>query len=121
MESRITGTWQDDPAHFRRPTRRNFLYVGMAGALGLSLDQMLRLQAARASFDGKAKEPKAQSLIHIFLPGGMAHQDSFDPKPYSPVEYRGELGSIRTKVDGVFLNEYLKQTRLPTSWCSAAR
>jgi hypothetical protein len=110
MEPRITGTWQDDPAHFRRPTRRGFLHVGLAGALGLSLDQMFRLQAAQAGFDGTAKGPKAQSLIHIFLPGGMAHQDSFDPKPYSPVEYRGELGSIRTNVDGVFLNEHLKQT-----------
>ncbi len=110
MEPRITGTWQDDPAHFRRPTRRGFLHVGLAGALGLSLDQMFRLQAAQAGFDGTTKAPKAQSLIHIFLPGGMAHQDSFDPKPYSPVEYRGELGSIRTNVDGVFLNEHLKQT-----------
>ena len=26
------------------------------------------------------------------------------------MEYRGEMGSIRTKVEGVFLNEYLKQT-----------
>jgi hypothetical protein len=110
MEPRITGTWQDDPAHFRRPTRRGFMHVGLAGALGLSLDQMFRLQAAQAGSDAKAKAPKAQSLIHIFLPGGMAHQDSFDPKPYSPVEYRGELGSIRTNVEGVFLNEHLKQT-----------
>jgi hypothetical protein len=115
MEPRITGTWQDDPAHFRRPTRRGFLHVGLAGGLGLTLDQMFRLQAAQAGVDGTAKAPKAQSLIHIFLPGGMAHQDSFDPKPYSPVEYRGELGSIRTNVDGVFLNEYLKQTAQVTN------
>jgi hypothetical protein len=40
----------------------------------------------------------------------MAHQDSFDPKPYAPIEYRGEMGVVQTKVDGVFLNEYLKQT-----------
>ena len=36
-------------------------------------------------------EAKAQSVIHIFLPGGMAHQESFDPKPYAPIEYRGEM------------------------------
>jgi hypothetical protein len=39
----------------------------------------------------------------------MAHQDSFDPKPYAPVEYRGEIGTVQTKLDGVFFSEYLKQ------------
>ncbi len=105
MASKTIGTWHDDPAHFRRPTRRSFLYVGLVGGLGLTLDDYFRLQA-RA--DGK--EPRAKSLIHIFMPGGMAHQDSFDPKPYSPIEYRGELGTVPTKVDGMMLNECLKQT-----------
>lgn len=109
MQPRIIGTWNDDPAHFRRASRRDFIYVGLAGALGLSLDQFLRLQSAQGAAPA-AKGPPAQSLIHIFMPGGMAHQDSFDPKPFSPVEYRGEMGSIRTNVEGVFLNEYLKQT-----------
>ena len=40
----------------------------------------------------------------------MAHQDSFDPKPYAPIEYRGEIGTTKTKVEGVFFSEYLKQT-----------
>ena len=57
-----------------------------------------------------SKEGKAKSIIHIFLPGGMAHQDSFDPKPLAPVEYRGEVGSIKTKVEGTFLSEYLPKT-----------
>jgi hypothetical protein len=109
MEAKITGTWHDDPAHFRKPSRRSFLYVGMIGGLGLTLDDFFRLEA-RADTKAGAKEPPAKSLIHIFLPGGMAHQDSFDPKPYAPIEYRGELGTIPTKVDGVFLNECLKQT-----------
>ena len=41
MQPRTIGTWQDDPAHFRRPSRRNFLFVGLAGALGLTLDRVL--------------------------------------------------------------------------------
>ncbi len=105
---KVTGTWQDDPAHFARPSRRAFLYVGLAGGLGLSLGDLFRLQA-QAGTAGK-KGPPAQSLIHIFLPGGMAHQESFDPKPYAPIEYRGEMGSVRTKLDGVFFNELLKDT-----------
>jgi uncharacterized protein (DUF1501 family) len=90
-------------------TRRNFLQVGALGGLGLTLDQLLRHQAARAA-DGTVKDAPAQSVIHIFLPGGMAHQDSFDPKPLAPIEYRGELGTVATKLPGVFVNEHLKQT-----------
>lgn len=113
MSNAIRGTWNDDPAHFMpRANRRNFLHVGAVGALGLTLDGLMR-QEARAvdSVGGRpSKEGKAKSLIHIFLPGGMAHQDTFDPKPLAPIEYRGEVGFINTKVDGVQLGEYFKQT-----------
>jgi hypothetical protein len=109
MAKTVTGTWNDDPAHFRRPTRRNFLHVGLAGALGLTLDQFFRLEALADAKPGGKPAP-AQSLIHIFLPGGIAHQDTFDPKPLAPIEYRGELGTTRTKLDGVFFNELLKNT-----------
>lgn len=87
-------------------TRRGFLSVGLAGGIGLSLADFFRLQAAEPT----AKEGKAKSLIHIYLPGGMAHQESFDPKPNAPIEYRGEMTSIKTKITGVFFNECLKQT-----------
>ncbi len=93
------------PANFPRPTRRSFLHVGFLGGLGLTLGDYLRLQAAQPTREGKAK-----SVIHIFLPGGIAHQESFDPKPFAPIEYRGEMGTIPTKLEGVVLNETLKQT-----------
>lgn len=107
--SLIKGTWHDDPAHFRRPTRRGFLQVGVVGGLGLSLGDFFRLEA-RAAAAGQQKEGKAKSIIHIFLPGGMAHQESFDPKPLAPIEYRGEMAQIKTKLEGVYFNECLKQT-----------
>ena len=44
------------------------------------------------------------------MPGGMAHQESWDPKPFAPVEYRGPFGSIETNVPGVRINEHLKHT-----------
>ncbi len=98
-----------------RPDRRSFLHVGVVGGLGLTLDQFFRLQAAQAADapaapGANAPGSPAQSIIHIFLPGGMAHQDSWDPKPLSPIEYRGELGTIPTKLDGVLFNELLKNT-----------
>jgi hypothetical protein len=110
MQSQIIGTWQDHPAHFSRPTRRSFLHVGFLGGLGLTLENFFRLEARADAAPKGAKEPAAKSVIHIFLPGGMAHQDSFDPKPYAPLEYRGEMGTVQTKVQGLLLNEYLKET-----------
>ena len=113
MSSVPTGTWNSDPAHFAKAaSRRNFLHVGAVGFLGLSLDGLLRREArAVDSIGGRpSKEGKAKSLIHIFLPGGMAHQDTFDPKPLASVDYRGEVGWINTKVEGVQLGEYFKQT-----------
>jgi hypothetical protein len=107
----IRGTWHDDPAHFRKPSRRAALQVGVVGGLGLTLDTLFRTQAARADQKHyESKEGKAKSVIHIFLPGGMAHQESFDPKPFAPIEYRGEMQSIPTNVDGVRFNEMLKHT-----------
>jgi hypothetical protein len=91
--------------------RRSFLQVGVVGGLGLTLDQFFRLRASAAEAAPAGDKPApAKSIIHIYLPGGMAHQDSWDPKPLAPIEYRGEMGVIKTKLDGVFLNESLKNT-----------
>ncbi|MEX0792129.1 MAG: DUF1501 domain-containing protein [Pirellulaceae bacterium] len=84
-------------------SRRGFLTVGALGGLGLSLTDLLRVESAKAEiqqYDHIAA--KAKSVIHIFLPGGLAHQESFDPKPYSPIEYRGEMKSIKTNTGEVF-------------------
>ncbi|MFO0807063.1 MAG: DUF1501 domain-containing protein [Gemmataceae bacterium] len=97
------------PDHTMRPTRRSMLQIGAVGALGLTLDGVLRGKANAADAK-KGKEPPAQSLIHIYLPGGIAHQEFFDPKPNAPLEYRGDMQVIPTKLEGVFFNECLKQT-----------
>ncbi|MGD0042887.1 MAG: DUF1501 domain-containing protein [Isosphaeraceae bacterium] len=71
---------------------------------------MLRIQA-RADLKNYAPiVAKADSVIHIYLPGGIAHQETFDPKPYAPIEYRGEMGSIPTKIDGERFSETLPQS-----------
>ena len=63
----------NSPDHIWRPNRREFLFVGLVGSLGLTLGNVLKLQAQ--SVGAKAK---AQSVINIFLPGGIAAQESFD-------------------------------------------
>jgi hypothetical protein len=108
MTRAIRGTWFDDPAHFR-PSRRVALQVGVLGGLGLTLDGYFRLRAAEGGASPK-KDAPAQSVIHIFMPGGMAHQESWDPKPLAPLEYRGDMGTVKTKLDGVYFNECLKKT-----------
>jgi hypothetical protein len=96
---------------FRRLTRRGFLHVGVIGGLGFTLDQFFRTRAAQAEAKFfESKEGPAKSVIHIFLPGGLAHQDSFDPKPYAPIEYRGTLRAIQTKLEGVQFTELFPKT-----------
>lgn len=92
-------------------SRRNLLTVGAIGGLGLTLTDFFKIKQAQA--DQKfyeSKEGTAKSVIYIFLPGGMAQQESFDPKPYAPLEYRGPLKTVDTALTGVKFSELFKQT-----------
>ena len=91
--------------------RRGFLSVGAVGALGISLADVLRMEHAKADIKNYAsREGTAKSIIYIYLPGGAPHQETFDPKPFAPVEYRGPLGSIETSIPGLRLGEMLPHT-----------
>src|SRR5688500_1123000 len=103
-------SWCNSPDHIWRPSRREFLYVGLVGTLGLSLGNLLRLQAGAAAGKAAAKEGVAKSIINIYLPGGMSAQESFDPKMLAPIEYRGPLATVKTKLDGVHFSEFMKET-----------
>lgn len=95
--------------HNNQIGRREFLRVGALGGIGLTLGEALTLQS-QARAEGDAPAPKAESVIFIYLAGGMSHLDSFDPKPYAPIEYRGELGTVDTNVAGVQFAGPWKQT-----------
>jgi hypothetical protein len=83
------------------PSRRDFLRVGVLGGLGLTLGDYFTMRA-HADQPDPAPGPKAESAIFIFMAGGMSHLDTFDPKPYAPIEYRGELGTVKTNTGDVF-------------------
>lgn len=91
-------------------SRRGFLHVGLLGGLGLSLPQFLSMEAKAQQKHYKTREGVAKSVIQIFLPGGMAHQESWDPKPYAPTEYRGPFGTINTSIKGIKFSQNLKHT-----------
>ena len=90
-------------------SRRNLLTVGAIG--GLTLTDFFRMKSAQADQKHyESKEGTAKSVIFIFLPGGMAQQESFDPKPYAPLEYRGPTRSIETKVTGMRFSSLFAKT-----------
>ncbi len=92
----------------QRASRRDFMQVGFAAGLGLTLPELLKTEARGAAKFYESKEGVAKSLIHIYLPGGMAHQETWDPKPLAPSEYRGPFGSIKTNVTGIEFGENFK-------------
>src|ERR1051325_3310368 len=99
------------PRSIWQPSRREFLYVGFLGGVGLSLGDFFRMRAQAAPTAAPlAKPDSARSVIFIYLPGGMSHQESFDPKINAPIEYRVPLEAIKTKVEGVYFSENLKET-----------
>lgn len=89
--------------------RRDILRVGWLAGAGLTLGDYFTLQA-RASEDADKPAPKAKSVIHIYLPGGFAHMDSFDPKPDAPAEYRGILDTVPTAIPGVRFSSHMAHT-----------
>ena len=76
--------------------RRDFLQVGLGGLAGLGFSDLLRAQA-----QGEAGKKKLNCIL-VWLDGGPSHYESFDPKPDSPKEIRGEFGAMKTNVPGVF-------------------
>jgi len=86
-------------------SRRNFLKIGAFGA-GLTLADMLRLQAQATDTPAPRAPSRPKSAIMIYLPGGPSHMDMYDLKPDAPAEFRGEFRPINTNVTGVQICEH---------------
>jgi hypothetical protein len=84
-------------------TRRDLLRVGALGFGGLTLADLLRLQAAGS------QPARAKSVIYIVLDGGPSHIDMWDLKPDAPSEYRGPFNPIATRLPGVRICEAMPQ------------
>jgi hypothetical protein len=93
------------------PTRREAIRVGGLTGLGLLLPDLLRARAEAASRSGAERGfGQARSLIMIYLHGGPAQQETWDPKPDGPAPERGEFGAIATSVPGVWFSELLPES-----------
>ncbi len=84
-------------------SRRDFVRVGALGALGLTLADWFRMKA-----HGQTQEPKAKSVIQLWMGGGPTHLDTWDPKPEAGEDYCGPLKHpIETNVSGMRISESL--------------
>ncbi|MDB5309869.1 MAG: hypothetical protein JWO38_4071 [Gemmataceae bacterium] len=95
-------------------SRRDFLWAGGLGGLGLTLPDFLRHQAVRAAEPGAAGHDKyfgrAKACILLFLYGSPSQLELADMKPDAPEEIRGELKPIRSTLAGCDVCELLPHT-----------
>ena len=90
--------------------RRDFLQVGAAGLLGLSLPSFLAAEAKAKEKGTDNPKAKAKSVILVWLAGGPATIDMWDTKPDAPEGIRGAFQEINTKAAGVRWSEHLPKT-----------
>jgi len=106
MAMQASGLNRIGCAEFRRSLvagRRSFLKAGMLGAAGLCLSDLLRAEAAQPA----GHRTPGRSVIILWMRGGPSHIDMWDPKPEAPSEYRGEFGTLPTRVPGISLSDML--------------
>lgn len=94
-----------DVGSFRAKTcnglnRRSFLKLGATASLAMGVPSASKI--ARA-----AEEARAKSVILLWLWGAPSHLDMCDPKPNSPLEYRGPFAPIATRTPGLQISELL--------------
>src|SRR5438270_7477329 len=97
---------------FRRAakiSRREVLRLGGACGLGLTLSDLLRAQAQPRSVSSRTFG-QTKSVIVLYLHGGHAQQETWDPKPDGPSPARGEFGAIATSLPGVHVGELLPRS-----------
>ena len=81
-------------------SRRDFLKVGAAGALGLGFSGRVA---------GSTDFPAEGAVIMMMMVGGPSQLETFDPKPDASSEVRGPFRSIPTAIPGVRLVEHLPE------------
>ena len=97
-------------------SRRNFLKAGAIIGGGIAAgfpaiyaqDRPVSAAAAAASKAKLKSFGMAKSVIQIWLWGGPAHTDTWDPKPDSGYDYCGPLANpIKTNLDGLIIGQLM--------------
>src|ERR1700689_1977868 len=92
-------------------SRRNFLRASAAAALAALVGSEARLLAGSTKI-----APRADSMILLWMAGGMAQTETFDPKQYTPFEPGMEskrvlstFPAIDTSVDSIKISAGLER------------
>jgi hypothetical protein len=101
--------------------RRDFLKIGAAGLFGVTLPQLLELEARAAARPAAGTARRASSVIFVWLGGGPATIDMWDLKPGAPAEIRGEFRPAPTCVPGVRISEHLPRVGRVLDRCTLVR
>jgi Protein of unknown function (DUF1501) len=96
-------------------TRRDWLRVGALGVGGLTLPNLLQLEASAP------RRARARSVILLFLSGGPSHLDMWDLKPDAPEEIRGTFRPAATRVPGIQVCEHMPMTARVLDKCAIIR
>ncbi|HEY4312838.1 MAG TPA: DUF1501 domain-containing protein [Pirellulales bacterium] len=88
-----------------RCSRRTLLQIGWSGLLGVGSADLLRAESTPERMSARAT-----GLIMIWLGGGPATIDMWDPKPDVAREVRGEFDTIETALPGVRFSQHLART-----------
>jgi hypothetical protein len=97
-----------DFRHSLRLHRRQLLQLGGLTGMSLLLPDLLRARAEEKATRGTFG--RAKSVIMLYLHGGHAQQETWDPKPDGPTPERGEFGAIATSMPGVHISELLPRS-----------
>ena len=101
-------------------SRRQFLRLGALTVAGLTLPDLLRMEAAEAA-EKQTKKARAKNVLLIYLGGGLTHHDTFDPKPDAPQEIRGKYGVIPTSLAGIRFSDKMVEMAKKTSGTGETR
>jgi len=91
-----------------RVSRREAIRVGGLSACGLTLPQLMSENKVTAGESlTTATGGRAKSCIVLFLMGGPPQHSTWDPKPESPDNVRGDITPISTNVAGIQFGELM--------------
>ena len=82
--------------------RREFLRAGGLGLAGLSLPELLAIEAQAGN-----RARKEHSVLILWMRGGPSQHETWDPKMEAPAEYRGAFGATQTRVPGIEICDML--------------
>jgi hypothetical protein len=119
----------DGSKRHARVTRRRLIRLGTLGIGGISLAHSSvshgisanDATSAMMNTNIRSSFGRAKSVILIFLNGGPAQQETWDPKPEGQVDLRGPYSVIATKTPGLNVCELMPRTAMLTDKIAVLR